>query len=461
MAAVLSGGHLSASTRLSAVARGSVPLMCPVSNSTTARHPIGVLVSLRSFRESACANFDVIESGVCGGSPCVASVCVAAPRRRLSVCGARSNLRIMLLHATAFNAALLPCPKTLWNVPIDVPRSIPLQARRLPKLIDCPEGLDEACQEEWMSLNAPAIMRELNEVGALRFRGFSTSTKAGFRQWASSLPLTPCEDPLTSVGVRKLLSKNEGIYEAVNADELSKTFIGLHNDVTYKLAAPFAAFVCFEPAPRGGEFLLADGRAVLAELSPEVLTPLCERKVSVRVAALDLSAVLNGVNSRLQSPLRNLIEKVVRFALSLAVPLGLELAWGRDGGGDGVGANTLQILERPKAPINRHPESGKLTFFSSLHSQARYLQQRRAGGKAFSDTSRSSVAATDAFFGDDLSPIPPSHLEHIDEVITKCTVRVKMEPGDVVLLDSYQVLHGRDTFDGPREHGVLWLASAP
>ena len=270
------------------------------------------------------------------------------------------------------------------------------------------------------------------------------------------------EDPLTSVGVRKLLSKNEGIYEAVNAEELSKTFIGLHNDVTYKLAAPFAAFVCFEPALRGGEFLLADGRAVLAELSPEVLTPLCERKVSVRVAALDLSALLDGVSSSLQPVLRNMIEGVVSFALSLAVPLGLELAWGcGDGSGDGVGTNTLQILERPKSPINCHPESGKLTFFSSLHSQARYLQQRRAGGRAFSDTARSSVAATDAFFGDDLSPIPPSHLEHIDEVITKWTVRVKMEPGDVVLLDSYQILHGRDTFDGPREHGVLWLASAP
>ena len=52
-----------------------------------------------------------------------------------------------------------------------------------------------------------------------------------------------------------------------------------------------------------------------------------------------------------------------------------------------------------------------------------------------------------------------THLEHIDEVITRLTVPVKMEPGDVVLLDSYQVLHGRATFDGAREHGVLWLAS--
>ena len=33
-----------------------------------------------------------------------------------------------------------------------------------------------------------------------------------------------------------------------------------------------------------------------------------------------------------------------------------------------------------------------------------------------------------------------------------------MEPGDVVLLDTYQVLHGRDVFEGEREHAVVWLA---
>ena len=32
-----------------------------------------------------------------------------------------------------------------------------------------------------------------------------------------------------------------------------------------------------------------------------------------------------------------------------------------------------------------------------------------------------------------------------------------MQPGDVVLLDSYQVLHGRETFEGPRQHAVSWL----
>ena len=45
------------------------------------------------------------------------------------------------------------------------------------------------------------------------------------------------------------------------------------------------------------------------------------------------------------------------------------------------------------------------------------------------------------------------------QVLTRLAVRVAMVPGDVVLLDSYQVLHGRETFVGPREHAVLWLTT--
>ena len=48
-------------------------------------------------------------------------------------------------------------------------------------------------------------------TGALHFRGFSASTtKPGFRRFCEALPLQPCTDPLASIGVRSLLSKDEG-----------------------------------------------------------------------------------------------------------------------------------------------------------------------------------------------------------------------------------------------------------
>ena len=32
-----------------------------------------------------------------------------------------------------------------------------------------------------------------------------------------------------------------------------------------------------------------------------------------------------------------------------------------------------------------------------------------------------------------------------------------MEPGDVLLIDNYRMLHGRQTFDGDRLHAVSWF----
>ena len=44
--------------------------------------------------------------------------------------------------------------------------------------------------------------------------------------------------------MRSSLSAADGVYAAVDSEPLADTFIGLHNDATYRLAAPFAAFAC-------------------------------------------------------------------------------------------------------------------------------------------------------------------------------------------------------------------------
>lgn len=58
-----------------------------------------------------------------------------------------------------------------------------------------------------------------------------------------------------------------------------------------------------------------------------------------------------------------------------------------------------------------------------------------------------------------MTPIAEHELEDIDAAVARATTRVDMQPGDVVLLDTYQVLHGREPFEGERQHGVMWLTS--
>ena len=117
-----------------------------------------------------------------------------------------------------------------------------------------------------------------------------------------------------------LLAKEEGVYEAVNAQALAATYIGLHNDATWALTAPFAAFVCFEPAPRGGAFLVADGRRVLAELDPALVDQFCARNVTIRVVQFDASPLLarcTGAAAPLRAPLASAIAALVGAVPSL------------------------------------------------------------------------------------------------------------------------------------------------
>ena len=60
------------------------------------------------------------------------------------------------------------------------------------------------------------------------------------------------------------------------------------------------------------------------------------------------------------------------------------------------------------------------------------------------------------FYGDD-GDISEDQLTHLDEITMKNVRFVKMTEGDVVLLDNYKCMHGRNVFDGTRKHAVAWF----
>ena len=77
------------------------------------------------------------------------------------------------------------------------------------------------------------------------------------------------------------------------------------------------------------------------------------------------------------------------------------------------------------------------------------------GAERFEDGA-SQINKSDMYFGDD-GEISDEDLEHMDEVTMKNVQFVKMTEGDVVLLDNYKCMHGRNVFDGTRKHGVAWF----
>lgn len=56
--------------------------------------------------------------------------------------------------------------------------------------------------------------------------------------------------------------------------------------------------------------------------------------------------------------------------------------------------------------------------------------------------------------GADLSE---AELAELDKVTMDNVKFVKMEQGDVVLLDNYVTMHGRNVFEGTRKHAVTWF----
>jgi Taurine catabolism dioxygenase TauD, TfdA family len=77
------------------------------------------------------------------------------------------------------------------------------------------------------------------------------------------------------------------------------------------------------------------------------------------------------------------------------------------------------------------------------------------GAERFEDGA-SQINKSDMFFGDD-GDISEAALKEMDEITYKNMKYVKMTEGDVVLLDNYKCMHGRNVFDGTRKHGVAWF----
>ena len=74
------------------------------------------------------------------------------------------------------------------------------------------------------------------------------------------------------------------------------------------------------------------------------------------------------------------------------------------------------------------------------------------GAERFEDGA-SQINKSDMFYGDD-GDISDDDLRHMDEVTMKNVQFVKMSEGDVVLLDNYKCMHGRNVFDGTRKEVV-------
>lgn len=229
----------------------------------------------------------------------------------------------------------------------------------------------------------------------------------------------------------------------------------MHNEFVGTRAPRAAAFVCFKPADVGGEFLVADGRAIFRDLKPDLLQRLYNRNIRYSVMELPFFGFIDNLPEFTHGPIQAVLKSIVSAAVNAKVDFDVELLWG-EGGYDKK--RMLQARAPSQPPIVRHPVTGEPTWFCNVHSHSSLLRKEREsiyGAERFEDGA-SQINKSDMFYGDD-GEISLEDLQHMDEVTMKNVQFIKMNHGDVVLLDNYKCMHGRNVFDGTRKHGVSWF----
>lgn len=346
-----------------------------------------------------------------------------------------------------------PCPATMWNS-----KDMDIPALRANPPADLDVEFPLYISPEDLNLPADATAEAIGEKkdlvrqlmlkhGALVFRGFeSTMTMDGYRDAYKALGFSSCEDPLEGTFLRKNADKE--IKFTFNQNPTH--YVGMHTECTHTLGPVSGAFWCGNPASVGGEFTLLDGRKMFFDLDQDVVQRFYDKDVRIKVVGLPagplanivprnmLAGAFEGAAKVMPGPTADLMEK---YELDFFV---LD---------DYEGVPRFGGLEPRQSPLNRHPKTGDPLWFCNIHNHARYLSDRRPNSLV-------EIARADVYYGD-LSTIAAQDVQHIDDITRKNLHKVAMQPGDIVLLDNYRVLHGRENFTdfegNARKHCVTWF----
>jgi len=228
-----------------------------------------------------------------------------------------------------------------------------------------------------------------------------------------------------------------------------------HNEFVGTRAPRAAAFVCFKAAEEGGEFIIADGRRMFRDLDSDLVEELYNRSIRYSVMELPFFGWIDNLPEPIQGPAMFGMKGLVSAAINAKVDFDVDMLWGEGGYDD---KKMLQARSPGQPPIVKHPVTGEPTWFCNVHSHSSVLRKNREskfGAERFEDGA-SQINKSDMYFGDD-GLINDDQLDEMDKITYKNMRYVKMTEGDVVLLDNYKCMHGRNVFDGTRKHAVAWF----
>lgn len=206
----------------------------------------------------------------------------------------------------------------------------------------------------------------------------------------------------------------------------------MHHELSYAAEPPrLMVFACLTPPTRGGVTGLADARAVLADLPPDLVQRFerdgwrLTRRYNPFVGLGWEDAFGTGEAA-----------EVERYCAAR----GIEARWDADGG-----LCTTQTCPAVLA----HPDSGEHCWFNQIAFLNAWTMAPDVREFLTAEFGPDGLPFN-TFHGDG-TPLVPATVELINEVYDKHTVREPWQHGDLLVVDNIRTAHSREPYRGERE----------
>jgi alpha-ketoglutarate-dependent taurine dioxygenase len=297
------------------------------------------------------------------------------------------------------------------------------------------EGFPRLCEpevaglraQEWGASERGRIEAELEQHGAVLFRGFGIAGVEEFEAMARAI--TPeLLDYRERAAPRFEVGKNIYTSTEYPADQA----IPLHHEMSYSHNWPLKLwFYCQQPAAQGGATPIASDRIVFKRLNPQIKEQFLQKGVMyVRNYGDGI-----GLSWReaFQTSNRSEVENYCRQA-------SIEFEWK-----DGDRLRTRQIFRA----IVAHPRTKELVWFEHtafFHISNLEPDVRETLTKEFAEAD----LPFNTYYGDG-STIEESVLDEVRAAYRRTACTFSWQKGDVLLIDNMLVSHARESFVPPRK----------
>ncbi len=308
------------------------------------------------------------------------------------------------------------------------------------------EKSDLRATQRWIKDNKSSLDEQLTRDGALLFRGFPIHNHTEFYSFLD-LFIEPHEELMDyAAGTSPREKVDKKIYTSTSAPPFVK--ILLHPEMCYVKNFPSkVGFYCEQASEQGGETPLADTRQILKEIPGNIIKKFEDKGIIYRRKM----SYCSSLHKLFSKALPSLNVSTWNYAFETDNKIDVEEAckkldlsyiWNRD--------RSLTTESRVSA-IRKHPKTAERVWFNTIHF---FIHEKYMFGKTLGPIIRLFRKITgekfEVFFGDG-NIISPSIKKQVLEIIDKNTRTFQWHKGDVLIIDNYLCMHGRNPFTGHRK----------